>query len=270
MEEAQVPATETAVEAPVTTEVETSPVESGTTETVVETAEEKEVKRLAEEKQKGERAKRSIQKRFSEYSEALKQKDRQIEQLVQAVTGKQQAPQTPTDQPPAREQYGTYEEFIEAKAAYRAEKAAEQRLSKMLQDAQAQQQQTAAARAQQEHAKSLQEFAEKTPDFYEVVNREDVQVPDALQALLPHVPNAAQVLYAIGKNPALAAELNKHAGNPAALLFAMGRIASAPEPAPQISNAPPAGKPVGAKAGASNDPPTNPDAYMAWRKKNLR
>lgn len=274
MEEAQIPATETAVEAPVTTEVEASPVDPGTTETVVETDEQKEAKRLIDEKQKGERARRSIQKRFGEYSEALKQKDRQIEQLMQAVIGKQQQPTTPTDAPPAREQYATYEDYVEARAEYRAAKAAESRLMALVQEAQKQQQSLATqheeASAQKSYAQALSSFEKTTPDFREVVDRDDVSIPDDAVRALYRLPDPGPVLYAIGKNPELAAPLWQHQGNPVMQSYLLGQIAASAKPAPQISKAPSPGKPVGAKAGTSGDPPSDPDAYMQWRKKHLR
>lgn len=274
MEEAQVPATETAVEAPVTTEVEASPVESGTTETVVETDEQKEAKRLIDEKQRGERAKRSIQKRFGEYSEALKQKDRQIEQLMQAVIGKQQQPEASTDAPPAREKFATYEDYVEARAEYRAAKAAESRLMALVEEAQKQQQtltkQQEETQAQKSYAQALSSFEKTTPDFREVVDRDDVSIPDDAVRALYRLPDPGPVLYAIGKNPELASSLWQHQGNAVMQSYLLGQIAASAKSAPQISNAPPPGKPVGAKGGSSSDPPTNPDAYMAWRKKNLR
>src|SRR6185312_2578211 len=274
MEEAQIPATETAVEAPVTTEVETSPVESGTTETVVETDEQKEAKRLIDEKQRGERAKRSIQKRFGEYSEALKQKDRQIEQLMPAVVGTQQQPEASTDAPPGREEFATYEDDVEARAEYRAAKAAESRLMALVEEAQKQQQtltkQQEETQAQKSYAQALSSFEKTTPDFREVVDRDDVSIPDDAVRALYRLPDPGPVLYAIGKNPELASSLWQHQGNAVMQSYLLGQIAASAKSAPQISNAPPPGKPVGAKGGSSSDPPKNPDAYMAWRKKNLR
>lgn len=269
MSEVQIPATETAVEAPVT-EVVTSPNDSGTSETVAETEEQQQERKLVEEKQRGERAKRSIQKRFSEYSDALKSKDQQIAQLVQAVTGRSQAPAQQQDAAPSREQFNTYEDYIEARSAYKAEKAAESRLVAILTEAQKQSdvvsQQSRVQQVEGQFQKNLTAFEAKTPDFREVVDRDDIQIPDEAVAAIKMLPDSGPILYALGKNPELAGQLWQHQGNPYMQTYVLAQIAAAAKSSPQISNAPRAGTPVGARGGSAEKNPKNmtPDEYYAF------
>lgn len=273
-EDAQVVAPDTATDTPVQTpEVETPASDaSGAPETVVETEEEKKVKELAEQKAVGERAKRNIQKRFNEMTAEKRELMELVKQQQQLLSQRQGQPQQPQAQsgPPKREDYPTYEDFIDAKAEYAAARRFQALVQQQTQVTQEQAQAQQLQSVQQNYARQLQEYEAKNPGFLEAINRDDIEVPDALGSLLPFIPDAPVVLKAIADNPAIANELNRHAGNPAALLVMLGKLTASSKAAPQTSKAPPPGKPVGANAGTSTSPPEDPDAYMAWRKKHMR
>lgn len=269
MEESQVVTPETVTEAPVQ-DVET--VDSGTPETVAETDEDKQKREIAENQKKVAEGRRGLQRRFGELTSTIKQQQEIIKNL--SLQRQPEQPQAQQDTPPAREQFQTYEDYVEARSAYKAEKAAEAKLLGMLQEAQRVQQQTTQQTAERDidaqYAKNVSEFAAKTPDFQEVVDRDDVQIPDEAIRVIKRLPDAGPVLYAIGKNPELVNSLWQHRGDPVMQTYLLTQIAASSKSSPQISKAPAAGKPVGAKSSAGSEPPENPDAYMAWRKKNLR
>jgi hypothetical protein len=270
-------APDTATDAPVTTDVvETAlPTDSGTAETVAETAEEQQAREVVEEKVKADRARSKVQKRIDEIIGSNKQKDKVIADLVQRLSGPQpqQAPQTAI-KPPTRDQFNSYEDFVEAKADFRAAMRVQQELQSFAQ-AQAQyshvtQQQIQAQQVEQNYIRSVAEFEAKTPDFRDVVERDDINIPDAAANAIKYLPDAPQVLYALGKNPAAVQALWRNQHNPVALIAQLGQLGSA-APSLQISKAPPPGKTTGGRSASSADsPPENPDAYMAWAEKHMK
>ena len=277
-EEAQVVAPDTATPEPVAaepTQVVEQADESGASETVAESDEQK-AERLVKEKQiRQQRAQRKLDQRFAEMTEQRKSAERQVEQLtgiLKQFVSPEKAAQP--DQGPKREQFNDYESYVEAKAAYVAEKRAEAKFQSLIEQQQKQgQQQThqqMATQLEQNWAKNASEFAKTTPDFNEVVNNDDVVIPDESVAMIRAMPEGPQIAYALGKDPKLAEQLMRFAGNPVMQAMYLGQYSATLKSSSQVSKAPAAGKPVGARPASANEPPKDADAYMAWRKKNLR
>lgn len=249
--------------------------ESGASETVAESDESK-AERLVKEKQiRQQRAQRKLDQRFAEMTEQRKSAERQVEQLTgilkQFVSpDKAAAP----DQAPKREQFDDYETYVEAKAAHIAEKRAEAKFQALIEQQQKQGQQQnhqqIATQLEQNWTRNASEFAKATPDFNEVVNNDDVVIPDESVAMIRAMPEGPQIAYALGKDPKLAEQLMRFAGNPVMQAMYLGQYSATLKSSPQVSKAPAAGKPVGARPAPANEPPKDVDAYMAWRKKNMR
>lgn len=179
---------------------------------------------------------------------------------------------TPQAQPPQRSQYSDIEDFFAAQAKYHAENAAAQRVDAILGDHAKQQQQATLQRQAREVVeafnKRLGEGRKSYADFDDVVGEAtDIEVGNAAQAIA-EADNPAGVMYFLAKNPERAGEIASMSPSRAAL--AIGRIDGNLTAKPQVSNAPAPGKPVGSRPSATGDPPDDPTAYMAWRKKHMR
>ena len=114
-----------------------------------------------------------------------------------------------------------------------------------------------------------QRTLEKTiPDFRETIEDADVSIPQESLAILRHMEDGPLLAYHIAKNPEIAEKLS---GQPPYLqAVTLGQISTTLKATPQISKAPPPGKPVQTKPGSSSEPPSNPDDYSAWAAKHMR
>lgn len=270
------PAPENAAGTPVNAVDTTAPVGEGTTGQAaeVETDEQKNARLLQEREERSRRQYSGIQKRFGELTERAKsaeQREAMLLQLVERLTGQKPdgKPQA-TDGEPTREQFESYEDFVAARAEYRALQRVQETLSKRERETQQRQQQEAAerqsAQLRQTFGKRVAEYAKTDPEFSKVVARDDVEVPDSVAALLHLEENPGPLLKAFGKNPELLQQFEgKHPVEQAMLL---GRLAaSLAEKTPQVSNAPAPGKPVAAKSSQADTKPSDNDSVEEWLRK---
>lgn len=246
-------------------------VDAGTTEPVAETDEAK-AERLVKERQiRQQRAQQKINARFSEMSEGIRAKDRQIEQLTTALVGKQHAPQNDATGEPKREQFESWEDWNDARVDWRAEA----RATKVF--AEAEQRRADQAREHGVHsqaqdiaqrfAQRQSEFVKQFPDYTDVVlNNDDVEVPESVLGLIPIIPDGHVAAYAIAKNPELARQL--YGKSPVQQAAMLGQMAAAFKArSPQVSTAPAPGKPVATRASAASHELSDTDSTSAWLKK---
>jgi hypothetical protein len=250
------------------------PVAPDTTETVAETDEQKNARELAEQRERSEKRARGVQRRMDELTadkyaerERALRAERLLEQMWQQ---RQPGTQQPAEeQEPQREQFSDYEDFVAAKAEFRAAKRAEAILAKRLdgaaQASREMQVQAEASQLRQRFVAKQQEFAKTTPDYFDVVNTEDVRVPEATAALLHTMDDAPQVIYHLAKNPETAARLWNEPPVRQAIL--LGQLSATLKGTPQVSKAPEPGKPTGARSGESGTPPSDMEGYVKWRAK---
>lgn len=264
MLEEQVTAPATAVETPAPVQPDT--VESGTTDPAVPVAEESDEQKnerlLREREERSQRAKSGIQRRFDEMTAekraALRTAEELAEQnrLLREQLQQRSAPQETGPQEPRRDQFSTYEEFLDARAEWKAEQrvAAILKADREAADKQAAQQRVAqqAQEIGEKFSKAQAEFIKANPDYEEVVlGNNEVQLPNEAIALIPVIPDGHIAAYAIGKNPELAQQLwGKSIPQQAAIL---GRIAATfqAKPSPQVSKAPEPGQPVNGRGGVT-------------------
>lgn len=250
-----------------------------TPETVAETDEEKNQRELDERQKRSERASKGIQRRFDELTSEKHALHRQNEQLLaalQTIAGRGQAPQQAAapNAAPVRGADEDYESWVSRKAEYAAEQRAtrlvSERLSQMEQTQNMTRQQAQAVQVRSEFESRMSEFARSATDWNEVVaNNHDIDIPNEAAAVIHTMPDGPAILYAIGKNPALASQLQ--GGNVVQQAMVLGQISAALKSStPQVSNAPPPGRPVGSKPGSSSEPPTDFKAYEAWAAKHMR
>jgi len=259
--------------------------ESSTPE-VTETDEEKNlrIQQEATEKarQKEEKRQQSVQRRFDEltadkYAER-KRADQLAEQnakILALLEGKQGGTAKPTGEP-TREQFTDYEDFVTARAEYRAELKAQAMLDNF---ARTQQQESAKASEDQSKQAAERSFVERRaaaekdiPDYRQVVEDWEPQLPDSVVDLIVRMPDGPLISYHMAKNPALERQFREQPAYMHGIL--LGQI-SAGLKSPQqktVSAAPAPGKPVGTKVASSSGDgySGDPEGYYAWAQKHMK
>lgn len=182
-------------------------------------------------------------------------------------------------QQPKLDQYASFEEFQAALTAHAMARGMDERAVRNLEEAAREQSQKAQAARQQEAQATEQAVMDmisdgmaKYADFDQVVRRPHEQggpkITAAMAEMLADSDWGADVAYALGKNPALSAEIA--AMSPTAQARAIGRLeaqVSAPKPK-KVTSAPDPVNPVTARAPAPRSPEKmTPDEYAAWRAK---
>lgn len=259
------PAVEAPAVAPVTPEVPETPVTAPPAVAPEKTFTQKELDDILEKRLAKERRKRDDDKREKEYwrQEALKRPS-QPEKHAEVVKS--------DDGAPKREAYGSYEDYVEARAEWKAEQAVEKRLAKKSEE----EEKTRTASEQQKQAEEFKSRAKKVSaeleDFEEVMKSSESPMTQAM----------AKAIYAAGDDgPRVAYHLAKDREE-------AERIASLPDvlqareivllemklkatPAKSPSKAPAPISPVGGKATSSSDTPSDEDSTAAWiEKENKR
>lgn len=261
--------------APESEALEGQTVAADTTETVAETDEQKNQRELAERQKRSERQSRGIQRRFDELTAEKHAAMRQVEQLtslVQQALGQRTAQASPqnANAEPVRGQDEAYEDWVARRAEWRAEQRAEALVQRRLQavEQQTSQQRMAeqATQVRQKFESRMQEYAGKQSDWADVVaNNDDVSIPDQAAGLIHLDDEGPAILYAIGKNPALAAQL--HGKNIVQQAMVLGQIKAMLKTSPQVSKAPTPGRPVGSRGGPVANEPSDSDDMATWLKK---
>lgn len=213
---------------------------------------------LAEERRRGERA--------TAIAEAV---------LQRTGIPAQQQPRQQQPAAPRREDFNDIEAYFDAKATYTAENKAREMFEGMHRNTQEQQ------RAQQEQAHAAQiastfnakmtESAKAYPDFKRVVLEEGAHIPVGNAAMgLAQADNPAGVMMYLATHADVAEKIAQM--HPVSAAREIGRI-EASIGRPQVSNAPPPGKPNGSRPSASGSalPENHTNAqYNAWAAKNLK
>lgn len=198
--------------------------------------------------------------------------------LREQQQGRQEQRPVVSDEP-KREQFESYESFIEARATWRAEKAAEEKTRKILDEAR-KQDETKRAQGQQKEVASkfdshYQKAAEGIEDFDDVMGDEDsvellskvfgTDKPLSVQAIHEAEEKGPLILYYLAKNPAEVERISKLSpARQAAAIVALEEKVS--KPAKQPSKAPAPISPVGTKGSAGKDPSKMTQAeYNEWR-----
>lgn len=257
------PATQS--EAPV---AEVPAVETDTTET--ETDEQKNERVLRERQAASERRARSIQKRFDEltrdkYAERARAEAlaREVEMLRQHIAPRQQANRA-EDAPPQRNAFDSYDDYIEARAEWRAT----QRFKALAEQERAERQQAeqfhrlteSVARDHEVIAEASEKLRTQVKDYDETVQSLDFVAPPAMERAIADSENPAAILYALGKQPEVARQIARL--DPVRQAKAIGAIEAfirTQQSSPKVSKAPPPGTPVGGKPNA----PTARDPMQA-------
>lgn len=226
---------------------------------------------------------RRIDKLTREASE-LRETNAALTRVVErALGGAQGQPAAqPAQQPqgndvgPQREQFASYEDYIEARADWKAERRATQAqhalLTQLARAAQAQQAQQQGSQLAGQFQSRLAEGRKEFSDWDATFDGDaaDLPVSQAATAAIVHSENPAAVMYWLGKNPDALRKLNSMPLVQAAI--EVGRIAESSSKGrgtPNLSRAPKPGNPAnvrgGTPGGYRDDMPM--DEFVAMRSK---
>lgn len=194
-------------------------------------------------------------------------RDRAMALAEQLASNRQPQPQAPTPQAekaPRREDFQTWEDYEDARVDHRfnqrAKTESEQQAKNLTELLQRAHQEQSEQQLHGQHMQRVNAFAQQVPDFDEVTARDDVVVPGPASEAIKHMPNSPMVLYAIGRDPSLAARM--HQMNPTQQAAFVGQISAALTLRPaQVSRAPAPGTPVGGRSGPSGGTPATASDY---------
>jgi hypothetical protein len=184
------------------------------------------------------------------------------------------APKAPTRDlnPDTGRPFDSYEDYVEARAAFAAEKRAsdlfERKMAEAAIESQNRQREQTSRQVMDAHIRRNSDFARTVPDFEEVTNRDDIDIPAAAVEAIKRLNNGPAVLYAMGRDESIAKNLKRM--EPLEQVVYMGQLSHwLATSTPHISNAAPPGRTVGSKPASSGSPPSDPEAYMAWANKKF-
>lgn len=188
---------------------------------------------------------------------------------------------TPKSQPPKgdgepkREQFDSYETFIEARAEWKAEQKVNAKLAERDQKSQVDTQRREAEQRAESFRTRTKELAKDIADFDEVMaeatGTADTPVSRLLAEPVNECENPAAVLYHLAKNPDEAERIASLSGaKQAREIWALDQKLKA-MPIKKPSSAPAPINPVGGKAGAADDEPDANDTkkWIAWRTRQV-
>ena len=214
-----------------------------------------------------------VAKRLAKESRKLsRQAELEVENrlLREQVTKREVKPETLA---PNQSEFASYEEYLDAKAEYLAEKKVEAKLAER--DSKAQQ-----SRLAEEHSKVVETWQQKVEgastkytDFADALDAVDhIEIPAPLQAAIMESDIGADLAYHLAKNSAELERIVKL--KPHAALMALGKLedklSAAPEPKKvPVSKAPEPIKPVGGKSEVSTGHHPNDSFETFMRKRNL-
>jgi len=239
------------------------PVEA---EEVVEAAATEETQSEPTEEPKEERkVPRGVQKRLDELTRRIHEERSEKERLIGLLESRQ-----PVDSgnAPDRGDFENYEDYLEARAEYKAE----QKINKVLAD---RDDKVRKSQEQDRQGKMADSWAQKTdtareryPDFDAVTMRDDITVSQQMAQAMLAMDDGADIAYYLGKNQNEAERLAKL--DSISVAIEIGKLASKIATL-EKTKAPPPITPVGAARSGSKDPERmSVNEWMDWRGKQKR
>lgn len=236
------------------------------------------------EQQRAKRESKGVQKRIDELVRQREEANRRVDYLMglvaqvsQRAPGEKPAPAAAPveEQPPKESDFQDYESFLDAKAEFKARKAAKEAEAKILAQVQQTLAQERQARQAEKESASAQSWVNagsaRYADFAETVLADDVRISPHMRDVILADPVGHEVAYWLGKNPDAAARISQLP--PLRQAQEIGRIsarfetqASSKPSQPRPTTAPAPVKPVGSKATVSKDPSRmSMEEFIAYR-----
>jgi hypothetical protein len=278
LDEEQLPEAENS-EALSDTEVKTEVVgESDTPET-----DEEKNARVAQEaadraKHKEEKRQQSVQKRFNELTAEKYAAQKLVTQLAEqnakilAMMEGRQATVQPSGEP-TRDQFADYEDFVTARAEYRAEQKAQAIIEKFSQEQEekksSSERESAAKSAEQKFLERRDAIEKTIPDFKEIVEDWEPNLPDNVAKLITRMVDGPLIAYNMAKNPELEKQFRDQPEELHGIL--LGQLSASLKSPQKVTSAPAPGRPVAGKPSSNDGEFTgNPEDYYAWAQKQQK
>ncbi len=188
------------------------------------------------------------------------------EELAIKKRDAEQAPTVPTSNEPKREQFGSYEEFLEARADWRAE----QKVDKKFKEREENESRTRTEEKRKKNAEGFIKRAKESgiEDFEEVMSTSEAIVTDEMSHAIMVSEDGPKVAYHLARNPGEAERIaNLPADVQAREVWKLEqKLGSAPAPK-KPSSAPAPIKPGGAASAPGDENPSDKDSIADWMKK---
>ena len=178
----------------------------------------------------------------------------------------------PVNNGPTPDQFATYEDYLDARAAFKAEQTYKALREKERQEAKEEATKAAEEKEEQSFKSKVEEFKAKTPDFEDTVRNPDLRISKVMYEAMRETEVGPQIAYHLGKNPQESARI---AGlSPIAAIKEIGKLEAkfSKEPAPTvqtktISDAPEPTSIVQGTTNGQKDPSKmTDDEWFAWDK----
>lgn len=185
-------------------------------------------------------------------------------------------PKQETETQPIASQYDNYDDYVDARATWRARQEFARLESEREQKAKDRETKTREEQVETTFKDKVTEFKAKTPDFDDVMGNPSLRISKTMYEAMRESEAGAQIAYHLGKNPAEAARIS--ALSPIAAIREIGKLeaklTSTPPPAQTTkpSNAPAPPAVVDGKAGGaakSPDQMTDDEWYASWKKDQM-
>ena len=213
------------------------------------------------------KSKGGFQRRIDELTRQREEERREKERLLSLVerlsdNGRPQKQETQSQglSEPKREDFDDYEQFIEARAEFRAVKAVEARFKEQEQRQQQATQQSAQAKTLQDWNAKVSSAREKYADFDDAV-AVDVPISKAMSEAMLDSDKGAEVAYYLAKNPSEAARIA--ALSPNGQIREIGKLEDRVAKPVKASSAPDPIRPVGARS-VGSDPLSDTLPMSQW------
>lgn len=200
------------------------------------------------------------------------QLDRALEALAKVGGASAASPavqQEPKSEAPKREDFDSYEDFIDARAAHNAAQATRkvlaEREEQVTRDAQAKQQEAERTSFETSLAQRMAKGQEKYEDFAEVAQADHVPITKAMAEVIAASDTGEDIAYFLGRNLDEATRISKL--SPALQAHALGTIEASLRAKPKSSAAPAPAKPISSTGSTGQDfEALDHEAYRAKRK----
>ena len=198
-----------------------------------------------------------VEKRLAKESRRNERERRELLQM--ALNGKQQQPEKPqpkVDDGPKREQFEELEDYIEARAEWRAETVVAQREAKRVAETKA-----------KTWEQKVRETAKEIGDIEDVINNSDVSITAVMQDAIMESDVGPKLAHFLDKNPDEADRIATL--SPVAQVRELTKLEDKLK-APAVkepSKAPEPITPITGKASASSNDPSDNDSVDDWMKK---
>ncbi len=167
---------------------------------------------------------------------------------------------------PVRDQFGTYEEFIEARAEWKATKAADKTLREAIKRDEQESIRAEQEKTNQQWSKRIDSARDEIDDFDEICSESEATVTPHMSSAIMESDRGPHIAYYLAKNPEEAERIAKLSPSKqmAAIVNLEEKVA---KPVKTPSKAPEPIKPVGKSASSDNDLPSEKDDTATWIRK---